>query len=131
MFFTIVDFEEGAPEDQPFDYESEIDLANDQGRIVISFRANKQFARTLTANFLGIEEDAVNENDLEDSVQELTNMVGGGYHSRMHDGHWQLGIPIVRTAGIEPPNKTRATAGLRFATFGKSAGSVMINYLPY
>ncbi len=129
MFFAMVDFEESGP-GRPFDYESEIDLLNHKGRIAISLRVSEEFARMLTANFLGIEEHQVNDDDLEDSLKELANMVGGGYHALINDQDWQLGIPRVWKIGVEGADTTQAPAGLAFAFFGESAGSAVVNYLP-
>ena len=81
MFFAMVDFEECGPV-QSFDYESEIHLLNHKGSIAITLRVSKEFATMLTADFLGIEEHQVNDDDLEDSLKELANMVGGGYHAQ-------------------------------------------------
>ena len=93
-------FEECGPE-QSFDYESEIHLLNHEGRIAISLRVSEEFARMITANFLGIEENQVNDDDLEDSLKELANMVGGGYHAHINDAGWQLGIPRVWKIGVD------------------------------
>ncbi len=129
MFFAMVDFEEGGPV-RSFDYESEIHLLNHKGRIAISLRVSEEFARMLTANFLGIEENQVKDDVLEDSLKELANMVGGGYHARISDPDWQLGIPKVWKIGVEGVDTTQAPAGLGFAFFGESAGSAVVNYLP-
>jgi hypothetical protein len=129
MFFAMVDFEECGPV-RPFDYESEIHLVNHKGCIAISLRVSEEFARMLTANFLGIEEHQVNDDDLEDSLKELANMVGGGYHAHINDPDWQLGIPKVWKIGVEGVDTTQAPAGLGFAFFGESAGSAVVNYLP-
>ena len=100
MFFAMVDFEECGP-GRPFDYESEIHLLNHNGRIAISLRVSEGFARMLTANFLGIEEYQVNDDDLEDSLKELANMVGGGYHapSIIRIGNW--GYPGSGRSGLK------------------------------
>ncbi len=129
MFFAMVEFEECGP-GRPFDYESQIRLINHKGRIVISLRVSEEFVRMITANFLGIEEYQVKDDDLEDSLKELANMVGGGYHARVNDPDWQLGIPRVWKIGVEGVDASQAPAGLGFAFFGESAGSAVVNYLP-
>ena len=113
-----------------FDYESEIQLLNHKGRIAISLQVSEEFARMITADFLGIEEHQVKDEDLEDSMKELANMVGGGYHARINDADWQLGIPRVWKIGVDEVDTTQATAGLGFAFFGEPAGSAVLNYLP-
>ena len=130
MFFVMVDFEEGGPVDRPFDYESEILVLNHKGRIAISLRVSEEFARMITANFLGIEEDQVDDDDLEDSLKELTNMIAGGYHAHINDVDWQLGLPRARKIGPGEMDTAQAAAGLGFAFFGESAGSALVNYLP-
>ena len=52
-------------------------LTESDGRIVISLQVSEEFARMITANFLGIGEDQVKDDDIEDSMKELANMVGG------------------------------------------------------
>ncbi len=54
MFFAMVDFEECGHIDQSFEYGSEIDLCNHEGRIVISLQVSEEFARMITADFLGV-----------------------------------------------------------------------------
>ncbi len=105
-------------------------LLNHKGRIAISLRVSEEFARMITANFLGIEEDQVDDDDLEDSLKELTNMIAGGYHAHINDVDWQLGIPRARKIGPEEMDTAQAAAGLGFAFFGEPAGSALVNYLP-
>lgn len=130
MFFAMVEFGECGAEDRSWDYESEIDLLNHKGRICISLRVGEEFAKMITANFLGIQEHQVAEDDLKDSLKELANMVGGGYQARITDGVWQLGIPRVCRIGPEATDATPRAAALGFAFFGQPAGSVVVNYLP-
>ena len=126
----MVEFEECGAE-QPFDYESEIHLLSDNQRIAISLRVSGEFARMITANFIGIEEYQVSEDDLEKhSLKELANMVGGGYHAHINDPAWQLGLPRVWKIEDEGVNTTPVPDGLGFAFFGESAGSAVVNYLP-
>jgi len=122
MFYAMVDFEQFEPWDHPFDYKSEIHLSNHEGRIVVSLQISEEFARMITADFLGIRQDQVKEDDIEDCMKELANMVGGGYHARINDTTWQLGIP--RAWKIEPgaPDTDKDAAGLGFGFMGQSAG---------
>jgi hypothetical protein len=129
MFFAMVDFGEYGPGDGSFDYESEISLLNHTERIAISLQVSEEFARMITANFLGIEEDQVNDDDLCDSLKELANMVGGGYHARINNTGWHLGIPRSWKIGPESMDTTHAEEGLVFAMFGEPAGSAVVNYL--
>lgn len=130
MFFAMVDFEEMESGGQPFDYESEIDLVNHAGRMAIHLQVSEAFAKMITANLLGIEEDQVNEDFLEDSLRELANMVGGGYHAHMHSTEWQLGIPKASRIAPDGKEAARTVEVLRFGFFGEPAGTAYLQYLP-
>jgi hypothetical protein len=131
MFFSVVEFQDCGQGDRSFDYESEIELQNHDERMVISLQLSEEFARMITAGFLGIEEYQVKDEDLLDTIKELTNMVGGGYHARIDNVGRQLGIPRVRK--IVVPNGTnaaQATVRLDFNFFEEPAGSAALSYLP-
>jgi hypothetical protein len=128
MFFSVVEFQDCERVDRSFDFESEIELQNHDGRIFISLQLSEEFARMITAGFLGIEEHQVKDEDLLDTIKELTNMVGGGYHARIDDVGWQLGIPAVWKAGAS--NGTQAAQGtvrLDFSFFEEPAGSAALS----
>jgi CheY-specific phosphatase CheX len=130
MFFATVEFGECGAEDRCSDYESEIDLLNHKGRICISLRVGEEFAKMITANFLGVQEHQVADDDVKDSLKELANMVGGGCQARLTDGAWELGIPRVCRIGPEGTEATRRPRALGFAFFGEPAGSIVVNCLP-
>ena len=113
-----------------FDYESEVELVNHEGRLDISLQLSEEFARMITASFLGVEEDQVQEEDLRDSMKELVNMVAGGYHARMDYADWRLGIPRVRKIDPDRPHSDRAAARIDFSFFEEPAGSAVLSYLP-
>lgn len=128
MFFAMVDFDENC-EQRSFDYRSEICIVNHQGKIAISLYLSAEFARMITANLLGINEEQVEEDDLRDTLRELANMVGGSYHARMKNHEWSLGIPkawkIEKLVEAEPES-----AGLCFSSFGEPIGSVALEFQP-
>jgi hypothetical protein len=130
MFFAVVEFEQYESGNHPFDYESEIRLHNHDGEIVISLKVSEEFARMITADFLGIEQDQIKDDDIEDCMKELANMVGGGYHAKINDVHWRLGIPKAWRIGQDVRDTVEATAGLEFGFFGQSAGSIHFVRLP-
>jgi hypothetical protein len=130
MFFAMVDFEDVESADQHFDYESEIDLVNHNGRMEIHLRVSEAFAKMITANLLGIEEDQVNDDFLEDSLRELANMVGGGYHARMNSTEWQLRIPKACKIAPEGKESSPTADVLRFGSFGEPAGAASLQYVP-
>ncbi len=102
MFFLVPAFAQG--EDQqgpglgPFLLESSITITGDTQRLRLLFRATRAFASTLTANFLGVGPEEVAPEEMEDTLKELANMVGGDCLARLPADNWQLGIPK-----IEPP----------------------------
>jgi hypothetical protein len=128
MFFAMVEFQDCGRGDRCFDYESEIELQNHDGLIVISLQLSEEFARMITAGFLGIEEDKVKNEDLLDSMKELLNMVGGGYHARINDGVWKLGIPRVWNIESNRTHKDQAAFRLNFSFFEEAAGSAVLSY---
>jgi len=130
MFFSMVEFGECGQGDQCFDYGSEIHLLTHSGRTAISLRVSEEFARMITANFLGVEENQVNDDDMEDSLKELANMVAGGYHARVKEAGWRLGIPRVWKIGPESMDAAQRAAELGFAFLGEPAGSAVVDYLP-
>lgn len=106
MFFVMVDFE-GDPMSDPFYYcESHIALYGEKStQMSIHVRIVESFAKVITANFLGKAEDDIVSEDIEDTVKELTNMIGGNYIART-DRRWRLGIPMIRkTLGETPDGK--------------------------
>lgn len=129
MFFCMVDFDEFEVEDQKFSYGCEICLLNHNGRVSISLQASDGFARMITANLLGIDEEDLSEEDLVDSLQELANMIGGGYHGRINSAEWQLGIPKAWKLGNET-GCTVKSSGLRIGCSGEPVGSAVLSYLP-
>ena len=129
MFFAMVEFQDCGRGDRCFDYESEIELQNHEGRIAISLQLSEGFARMITAGFLGIEENQVKDEDLRDSVKELVNMIGGGYHARINDAAWKLGIPRVWKIGSDPTHRAQAAVRLDFSFFEEPAGSAALSYL--
>ena len=99
MFFAMVDFEEGGGAGRSFDYESEIHLLNHEGRIAISLRVSEEFARMITANFLGIEENQVKDDDTRRQPE------GTGKYGRR-----RLSCPasMIRTGNWEYPGSGRS-----------------------
>lgn len=127
MFFTVVDFDEQCTE-APFQYESEIDLFDKNGRIGISVCVTGNFAAMITANLLGVDEEGVGEEDMEDAIREFTNMIGGNYHARIKNSEWSLGIPKAWKIDYEGRDPATASTGLCFGCFGESAGFVSLKY---
>jgi hypothetical protein len=126
MFFAVVDFEHSGPGDHTFDFESEILLSSSEGKIVISLQVGEEFARMTTADFLGIGQDQVKEDDIEDTMKELANMIGGLYHAGIDDFKWELGIPRVWKIDQGVSDRSESFAGLNFSFFGQPAGSVRL-----
>lgn len=102
MFFLVPVFEEAKdlqdPRLGPFLLDSTINLKGDTQCLTLLVRATRAFASTLTANFLGVGQEEVAPEEMEDTLKELANMVGGDCLARLPADNWQLGIPK-----IEPP----------------------------
>ena len=130
MFFAMVEFKDCGREDRCFDYESEIELQNHEGRIAISLQLSEEFTRMITAGFLGVEENQVKDEDLLDSMKELVNMIGGGYSARINDAAWKLGIPRFRKIGPDPTRKAQAAVRLVLSYLEEPVGSAVLSYLP-
>jgi hypothetical protein len=130
MFFAMVEFKDCGREDRCFDYESEIELQNHEGRIAISLQLSEEFTRMITAGFLGIEENQVKDEDLRDSMKELVNMIGGGYLARINDAAWKLGIPRFREIGPDPTRRAQAAVRLVLSYLEEPVGSAVLSYLP-
>jgi hypothetical protein len=129
MFFTMVDFYvNGGQAGEPYDFESRIVLSNEDERATISVRIAGPFGRMLTAGFLGLKEEQISADDMEDTLKELTNMVGGGYLARIGQENWKLGIPKAARAGAEAQDGTVADGELSFSCFGDSAGTVCMRF---
>ena len=52
MFFSVMEFQDCGRGDRSFGYESEIELQNHEGRMVISLQLSEEFAGMITAGFL-------------------------------------------------------------------------------
>ena len=129
MFFTMVDFDEnGGQTGGPYDFESRIVLSKEDEQATISFRIAGPFGRMLTAGFLGLKEEQISADDMEDTLKELANMVGGGYLARVGQEKWKLGIPRAARAGAEAQDRTMADGELAFSCFGDPVGTVCMHF---
>ncbi|MGC8492294.1 MAG: chemotaxis protein CheX [Syntrophobacteraceae bacterium] len=129
MFFTDVDFEECAG---PFAFGSETRLVNGHGCVVLRMRISEKFARTITANFLGLDEAGtgeIAEEDLVDSLKEMANMVAGGCHAHAREPEWKLGIPEAWRIESEKEDAGREACVLGFTFSGEPAGTAALEYL--
>ncbi|NLI82498.1 MAG: chemotaxis protein CheX [Deltaproteobacteria bacterium] len=123
MFFMFVDFDGDCPGDHYSDCESFISLKNNKGRVDIAFKVREEFARMISANLLGLDELDVTQEDMEDTMKEFANMVGGNYKARFDvNNQWELGIPQFRN--LTGTSGDPADAGLLFFCFGRSMGKV-------
>lgn len=111
MFFLVPAFEEREDpvgmSEESFLLDSSIGITGEAQRIWLLFRATRAFASILTANFLGVAQEEVSPEEMEDTLKELANMVGGDCLARLPADNWQLGIPQL---GPSQANSTdRAT----------------------
>jgi CheY-specific phosphatase CheX len=97
MFFTTVLYE-GANEPQvgetpPYQFESNIMIHGDSQEITLFCLSTDRFARMITANFLGVDENELSVVEIGDAMKELANMAAGELVTRFSQGAWRLGIP--------------------------------------
>ncbi len=124
MFFTSVDFDQMNGSQQHDYYRStKISLYNGSESLNISFCLTESFSRMVSANFLGIGEEDVAEEEMEDVMRELTNMIGGNYMGRISLNAWQLGIPSLGRFDIDPD---RPAYNLNLVFMGDRVGSVAL-----
>ncbi len=130
MFFASVELDE-TPAERIFDFGSEIRIFNRKGRMDISLQVSEEFARMITANLLGVNEDRIREDDLLDALRELTNMIGGSCQAQhMRDEGWSLGIPRAwRTVEKVRTSARPDATELRFAFLGESVGAAILEYV--
>jgi CheY-specific phosphatase CheX len=97
MFFATALFEAAeeprAGEAQPYHFQSSIVIHGDPQELVLSCLSIDRFARMITANFLGVDEDELSLDEIGDAMKELANMVAGEFAVKLGQGSWQLGIP--------------------------------------
>jgi CheY-specific phosphatase CheX len=97
MFFTMVLYE-GADELQtgevpPYDFESSIMIHGDSQEITFFCLSTDRFARMITGNFLGVEENELSVAEIGDTMKELANMAAGELVAKFSQGAWRLDIP--------------------------------------
>lgn len=103
MFFLVPAFEENENlkriQQGPFFLESSITIAGETQRFRLLISATKAFVTIITANFLGVGQEEVVLEEMEDTLKELANMVGGDCLSRLPPDNWKLGIPELEQPG--------------------------------
>jgi hypothetical protein len=129
MFYAMVDFDDNLA-DKMYDFGSEIRMFNPRGWVGISLQVSEEFARMITANLLGVNEDQVGEDDLLDALRELANMIGGNCQAYVSDEGWSLGLPRAwRTGGEEGRRASADATELRFGCLGEAAGRAVLEYV--
>jgi|WetSurMetagenome_2_1015567.scaffolds.fasta_scaffold40906_4 hypothetical protein len=93
MFFVSVDFADCQPPSHACYCDSRILIYDHRQIIDVWFRLAAEFAKMATANFLGLDEEEVQDEDVADVMRELANMVGGDFLGRLEGEQLQLGIP--------------------------------------
>lgn len=119
MFFLSIDFEDRSPEGELLLCEARIPVWLENGGLTVSLSLVEDFARVAAANFLGIDEDRVDDEEVADVVREMANMVGGGFIENSGAPAARLGIPTFsRIHGEIEPNGGE----IPFACMGDFAG---------
>jgi CheY-specific phosphatase CheX len=119
MFFATALFEDAdepkTGEDLPYQYESRINIHGDRKVITLFCLSSDRFARMITADFLGVKEDQLSLQEIEDAMKELANMVAGELASRLGEELWRLSIPAfeeMKGAAKQYPGKSMASIRL-------------------
>lgn len=122
MFFVSVDFADWHPPSHARYYDSNIQIYDQQQTIDVRFRLESGFAKMATANFLGLNEEQVQTEDIADVMRELANIVGGDFLGRLSQHKLQLGIP-----SCEPfeGNMDAVHSKLELSFMGEFAGVVL------
>ena len=121
MFFLSIDFEDQAPEGRFWLCEARIPVWVENGEMNVALRMVEDFARMAAANFLGVDDDRVEDGEVADVVREMANMVGGVFIENAGDSSARLGISTFsRTLGEIEPNGEEVP----FAVMGDFAGVV-------
>jgi hypothetical protein len=106
MFFLVPEFQEiqstEAFQYKPLSLESSITMASEAQNLRLLFRVTKDFVGLITANFLGVGQEEVTEEEMEDTLKELANMVGGDCLARLPANSWKLGIPEIHQPMANP-----------------------------
>ncbi len=87
---------------KPFFLESSITITGRAQLLRFLFRVTKEFARTITANFLGVGQNEIVLEEMEDTLKELANMVGGACLAHLPSDNWGLGIPRMEQPRTDP-----------------------------
>jgi len=93
MFFTVLEFQ--GEEDKAINggYCSWIRLTSEDSQsIFFIIKLEPEFAKQITADFLGFIPDNISENEIEDCAKELANMLGGTFIAKAGE-RFNLGLP--------------------------------------
>jgi CheY-specific phosphatase CheX len=119
MFFLSIDFEDRSLEEHVGLNEARISVWLDGLELSLGLKMADDFARMAAANFLGVEEEEVDESEVMDVLGEMANMVGGSFIEKAGNGDARLGIPTYsRSMGALQENGE----GLPFTFMGDFAG---------
>lgn len=119
MFFLSIDFQDRSLDEQTGLNEARISVWLDDVELNIGLKMADDFARMAAANFLGVDEDKVEESEVMDVLGEMANMVGGSFIEQVGNGDARLGIPTYsRSRGTLLENGE----GLPFTFMGDFAG---------
>lgn len=121
MFFLTIDFEDTTPDGQVGLCEARIPIRLGGGELTVDLSVAEDFARMAAANFLGVDDDKVDDSEVMDVVREMANMVGGGFIEQAGDNGARLGIPTFRRAEGEIGEHKE---GVPFSFMGDFAGVV-------
>ncbi len=124
MFFVSVGFSEPAHVSASSLFCcSSVQMCRGSETMEIGIAVTESFGRMIAANFLGIREEGVKSEELEDVLKELVNMAGGNYLDRADSENWQLEIPRFRRFA---QSSSATLWGMPMDVLGEPAGLVFI-----
>jgi CheY-specific phosphatase CheX len=127
MFFLTIDFGDQVVNGHLGLCEAGIPIWLEGGELTVVLRVAEDFARMAAANFLGVDDDRIDESEVMDVIREMANMVGGGFIESAGENGARLGIPTFRRAEGEVSENMD---GVPFSFMGDFAGIVSWKMTP-
>ncbi len=123
MFFNVVEFV--GDEDNLTDNlaTSHIELESPDVRLMLMVKFDVEFAKQVTADFLGLIPEEVEESDVEDCMKELANMLAGSVIARSGI-KFVLKLPVYGEP--EPPDGDYTCSETPLFVFGSRVGTLTV-----
>ncbi len=122
MFFNVVEF--SGEEEQTINRfsVSYITLTSDNLELLLAVKFDPEFAKQLTADFLGLIPEEVTESDIEDCMKELANMLAGSVIAKS-EVKFALALPQYGEPGVA---KEYECSQIPLYVFGTNVGNLVV-----